>query len=70
MNSTVGDRTTISTGSILESILNDLVRKNRVIVKGRGNKYETDIIVVNLDKSAVAIRKACSWHPFYKQVFN
>lgn len=68
VNSVIGDRTTVSLGS-MKSIFIDLIRKNKVIVKGRGPKYETSVIVVNLNKSANAIKKACSWHPFYKDLF-
>ena len=53
----------------IKSIFKDLIRKNRVIIKGQGAKYETSVIVVNLDKSAIALKKACSWHPFYKDLF-
>lgn len=69
VNSVIGNRTTVSLGSI-KSIFKDLIRKNRVIVKGRGSKYETSVIVANLDKSAIALKKACSWHPFYKELFS
>lgn len=65
----IGDRTTVSSSSI-KSIFKDLVRKNRLIVKGRGAKYETSIIVADLDQSAIALKKACSWHPFYQDVFT
>ncbi len=70
VNSVVGDRTTISTGSIMESVLTDFVKKNRVVVKGEGNKYETSPIVFDLKQSAASIKRACSWHPFYQQILN
>lgn len=70
VNNVVGDRTTITTGAIMESILKDFVKKNRVVVKGQGNKYETSPIVFDLSQSAVSIRSACAWHPFYQQVFH
>lgn len=69
VNSVIGNRTTLSLGSI-KSIFKDLIRKNSVIVKGRGSKYETSAITVNLDKSSVALKAACSWHPFYKTLFS
>ena len=69
VSSVIGDRTTISLSSI-ESVLKDLIKKNRLVLKGVGPNYETSVIVVNLDKSSIAIKKACSWHSFYKKTFN
>lgn len=70
VNSVIGDRTTVSTGSIMESLLTDFVKRNRVVVKGEGNKYETSPIAFDLNESAVSIRNACEWHPFYHGVFR
>jgi hypothetical protein len=69
VNSVIGDRTTVSIGSI-KSIFKDLFFKKRVIVKGIGPKYETSLIEISLDKSAIALKKACSWHPFYNDLFS